>query len=232
MSDYWCALRRRPGAWSLERESNMLRHLRKRPHAVARVAAIVLLVAALAAQGVVATTFMSVEPIPGGQVVGGPTLALIESAGYENLELWSNLLLNRVRDRPEHDRRAQRRWRHQHRQRRQYECPRRRGRVRGDHASLICVHHSGFRARSGERGGCRCARQRPGLRAESGRDRAFQPGQLQGVCVCARLCGRDVRRIGRAWAPRRSSNTLAPLTPHSSAVNSRASRRSPFRARP
>jgi hypothetical protein len=59
-----------------------------------RVAAIVLLVAALAAQGVVATTFMSVEPIPGGQVVGGPTLALIESAGYENLELWSNLLLN------------------------------------------------------------------------------------------------------------------------------------------
>ena len=94
MSDHWCALRRRPGAWSLERESNMLRHLRKRPHAVARVAAIVLLVAALAAQGVVATTFMSVEPIPGGQVVGGPTLALIESAGYENLELWSNLLLN------------------------------------------------------------------------------------------------------------------------------------------
>ncbi len=73
----------------------MLRHLRKRPHAVARVAAMVLLVAALAAQGVVATTFMSVEPIPGGQVVGGPTLALIESAGYENLELWSNLLLNR-----------------------------------------------------------------------------------------------------------------------------------------
>ena len=59
----------------------MLRHLRKKPHAVARVAAIVLLVGALAAQGVVATTFMSVEPIPGGQVVGGPTLALIESAG-------------------------------------------------------------------------------------------------------------------------------------------------------
>jgi len=53
----------------------------------------VLLVAVLAAEGVVATTFMSVEPIPGGQVVGGPTLALIESAGYENLELWSNLLL-------------------------------------------------------------------------------------------------------------------------------------------
>ena len=59
----------------------MLRQSRKRPHAVARVVAIVLFVAALAARGVVATTFMSVEPIPGGQVVGGPTLALIESAG-------------------------------------------------------------------------------------------------------------------------------------------------------
>jgi hypothetical protein len=54
----------------------------------------VALVAALAAQRVVATTFMSVEPIPGGQVVGLPKLALIESAGYEPLELWSNLLLN------------------------------------------------------------------------------------------------------------------------------------------
>jgi hypothetical protein len=37
---------------------------------------------------------MSVEPIPGGDVVGEPTLAVIESAGYENLELWSNRLLN------------------------------------------------------------------------------------------------------------------------------------------
>lgn len=62
-------------------------------HAVARVV-VALLVAALAARAVVATTFMSVEPIPGGDVVGEPVLAVIESAGYENLELWSNRLLN------------------------------------------------------------------------------------------------------------------------------------------
>jgi hypothetical protein len=72
----------------------MPRHSKKSRHAVARVAAIVLLVATLAAQAVVATTFMSVEPIPGGAVVGEPTLAVIESAGYKNLELWSNRLLN------------------------------------------------------------------------------------------------------------------------------------------
>ena len=72
----------------------MPRHSTKSRHAIARVAAVVLLVATLAAQAVVATTFMSVEPIPGGDVVGEPTLAVIESAGYKNLELWSNRLLN------------------------------------------------------------------------------------------------------------------------------------------
>ena len=72
----------------------MLRHPNKRRHAVARVAAFVLLVATLAARGVIATTFMSVEPIPGGDVVGEEKLAVIESAGYENLEVWSNKLLN------------------------------------------------------------------------------------------------------------------------------------------
>src|SRR5687767_919692 len=69
-------------------------HSRKNRHAIAHIAAVVLLVATLAAQAVVATTFMSVEPIPGGDVVGEPTLAVIESAGYENLELWSTRLLN------------------------------------------------------------------------------------------------------------------------------------------
>ena len=72
----------------------MLKHSNKRRHAVARVAAFVLLVATLAARGVIATTFMSVEPIPGGDVVGEEKLAVIESAGYENLEVWSNKLLN------------------------------------------------------------------------------------------------------------------------------------------
>ena len=85
---------RPPLAWSLERGLNMLRHPNQRRHAVARVAAFVLLIATLAARGVIATTFMSVEPIPGGDVVGEEKLAVIESAGYENLEAWSNKLLN------------------------------------------------------------------------------------------------------------------------------------------
>ena len=72
----------------------MPRHSRKSRYAVVRVAALLLLVATLAARAVVATTFMSVEPIPGGDVVGEPKLAVIESAGYANLELWSNRLLN------------------------------------------------------------------------------------------------------------------------------------------
>ena len=62
--------------------------------AVARVAVITLLATTLAARAVIATTFMSVEPIPGGAVVGEDKLAVIESAGYANLELWSNRLLN------------------------------------------------------------------------------------------------------------------------------------------
>ena len=47
--------------------------------AVARVAVITLLATILAARAVIATTFMSVEPIPGGAVVGEDTLAVIES---------------------------------------------------------------------------------------------------------------------------------------------------------
>jgi hypothetical protein len=69
-------------------------YLRNSRHTATHVGAVVLLVATLAARAVVATTFMSVEPIPGGDVVGEPALAVIESAGYENLELWSNRLLN------------------------------------------------------------------------------------------------------------------------------------------
>ena len=67
---------------------------KKRRHVVARVATLVLFVATLTARAAVTTTFMSVEPIPGGDVVGESTLAVIESAGYKNLELWSNRLLN------------------------------------------------------------------------------------------------------------------------------------------
>ena len=67
---------------------------KKSRHSVTRAAAVVLLVATLAVQAGMATTFMSVEPIPGGDVVGETELALIESAGYEHLELWSIRLLD------------------------------------------------------------------------------------------------------------------------------------------
>jgi len=72
----------------------MPRHSKKHRYVVALAAALVLFAATVATGAAVATTFMSVEPIPGGDVVGEPKLAVIESAGYENLELWSNRLLN------------------------------------------------------------------------------------------------------------------------------------------
>ncbi|HXI91077.1 MAG TPA: hypothetical protein VNO24_13765 [Blastocatellia bacterium] len=57
-------------------------------------AIIVLLASMLGAHPVTATTYISAEPIPSGDVVGQNTLAMILSAGYPNLELWSNRLLN------------------------------------------------------------------------------------------------------------------------------------------
>ena len=72
----------------------MPKHPKESRHSVARAATVVLLVATLAVRAVMATTFMSVEPIPGGDVVTEPVLDVIESAGYENLELWSIRLLN------------------------------------------------------------------------------------------------------------------------------------------
>ena len=87
---------------------NMPRHSRKSRYAVARVAALLLLVATLAARAVVATTFMSVEPIPGGDVVGEPTLAVIESAGYDEPRVVEQSAAERLRVRPENDRRAHR----------------------------------------------------------------------------------------------------------------------------
>jgi hypothetical protein len=75
-------------------ETNMPRNTMKNRGGIARVAAGVLLATTLAARAVIATTFMSVEPIPGGDVVDDDVLAVIESTGYANLELWSNRLLN------------------------------------------------------------------------------------------------------------------------------------------
>jgi hypothetical protein len=54
----------------------------------------VVLIVSLAAQIVSATTYISVEPIPSRDVVGQQDLETILSAGYPNLELWSNRLLN------------------------------------------------------------------------------------------------------------------------------------------
>src|SRR5688572_14998814 len=57
-------------------------------------AIILLLIATLGAQPAAATTYLSVEPIPSGDVVGQSALARILSAGYPNLERWGNRLLN------------------------------------------------------------------------------------------------------------------------------------------
>jgi hypothetical protein len=61
---------------------------------LSRLAAIVLLVITLWAYPVSATTYVSAEPIPSGDVVGQDALATILSAGYPSLEHWSNRLLN------------------------------------------------------------------------------------------------------------------------------------------
>lgn len=54
----------------------------------------VVLIVSLTAQMISATTYMSVEPIPSRDVVGQQALETILSAGYPDLELWSNRLLN------------------------------------------------------------------------------------------------------------------------------------------
>src|ERR1041384_1787046 len=55
---------------------------------LSRLAAIVLLVITLWAYPVSATTYVSAEPIPSGDVVGQDALATILSAGYPSLEHW------------------------------------------------------------------------------------------------------------------------------------------------
>jgi len=53
-----------------------------------------LLVATLGVQPALATTYISAEPIPTGDVVGATNLAKIESIGYAKLERWSQRLLD------------------------------------------------------------------------------------------------------------------------------------------
>ena len=54
----------------------------------------VVLIISLTAQTTSATTYVSVEPIPSRDVVGQQALEKILGAGYADLELWSNRLLN------------------------------------------------------------------------------------------------------------------------------------------
>jgi len=61
---------------------------------VLRAVAISLLVATIGARSLIATTFISVEPIPSEDVIGAEALETMLSAGYTNLERWSNRLLN------------------------------------------------------------------------------------------------------------------------------------------
>jgi hypothetical protein len=60
----------------------------------AHVVTILLLVVTIGAHQPLATTYLSAEPIPSADLVGADTLALIKGAGYANLELWGNRLLN------------------------------------------------------------------------------------------------------------------------------------------
>jgi hypothetical protein len=57
-------------------------------------AGMVLVCAASSVSVISAQTYVSVEPIPSPDIVGVTDLAKIESIGYANLALWSNLLLN------------------------------------------------------------------------------------------------------------------------------------------
>jgi hypothetical protein len=58
---------------------------------------IVLLVATMGTDPLIAQTYISAEPIPTSEIVGQANLATIEGIGYTNLELWSRRLLNDCR---------------------------------------------------------------------------------------------------------------------------------------
>ena len=59
-----------------------------------RIAILVLLTATLRAHSDVTVTYISVEPIPSGDVIGADALAAIESVGYRTLARWSERLLD------------------------------------------------------------------------------------------------------------------------------------------
>ena len=57
-------------------------------------AAVVVLAITLAARPAIATSYISAEPIPSVEIIGGSDLDKILNIGFANLELWSNRLLN------------------------------------------------------------------------------------------------------------------------------------------
>src|SRR5215475_5034348 len=72
----------------------MMKTITKSRNIISYLATIVLLITLLGVQPASATTYISAEPIPSGDVVGQQALTRILSIGYPNLELWSNRLLN------------------------------------------------------------------------------------------------------------------------------------------
>jgi len=62
--------------------------------AFSRIALLVLLTATLRAHTNVTVTYISVEPIPTGDVIGAEALAVLEGAGYRPLARWSERLLD------------------------------------------------------------------------------------------------------------------------------------------
>jgi hypothetical protein len=69
-------------------------HHMKTQRTIPRLVIVVILAATLGANSLAATTYISAEPIPSRDVVGQDALATILSAGYPNLERWSDRLLN------------------------------------------------------------------------------------------------------------------------------------------
>lgn len=67
---------------------------RKARSGISWFAVLALLAVTLVARPASATTYLSAEPIPSGDVVGQANLDKILNIGYANLELWSNRLLN------------------------------------------------------------------------------------------------------------------------------------------
>ena len=159
-------------------------------YTVARIVTAVL----LTVQTLSATTYMSVEPIPNRDVVGENNLTLLRSIGYSRLERWSQRLLSEclVVDSV-------------------IDALSAHGAI-----SLVTAANTRFVVAAGGFEGAtnpsyvftiqdsgpgpasaadvNVLGQCTGLRAESGRDRALQRRQRQGLSVHPRLRGRDVSR--------------------------------------